>query len=211
MSEKGAVSAKAIMERLDAIVAATAPLTLEFNPRPLVIYKPNPKAKAKSAAAKFGYRVKPFTDDKGYQRFVASFFAEIVPPDMTKNGQYIEFDWKGEQGLSAKLGLPDLSAMLLGYREVRIKGGEVPPSIRPIVKTDTGWGPETKGNAVGLVHKFEDTMTTIKWSFHPEKGSLFEIARGRDNKFVISLTLQEEVQLVAYLELGLKALLMANG
>lgn len=213
MSEtKGAVSAKAIMDRLDAIVAATAPLALEFSPKALVLYKPNPRAKEKGRAAKFSYRVRPVVNDKGYTNYDAAFFAEIVPPDMSKNGKYVEFDWSSDgAGLSVKLGLPDISAFLLGYREVRLKNGTVPPGIRPIVKTDAGWVPSSEGNSVGLVHKFEDTMTTIKWTFHPEKGSLFEISRGRDEKQVISMNLQEEIQVIAYLELGMKALLMANG
>lgn len=209
-SEANKVSGSAIMDRLDKIVEATGPLGLAFNPRPLIIYKPNLRGDlSKGGAIKMNYYVRPKVV-KDFVRYEGAFWLELVPQVKSDN-EYPKFDWKNEETvLSVKFGLPDLSAFLLGYREFRGKGLPVPTAVRPIVKGANGWGPTDKPNEVGLVHKFGDQTTQIRWAFDPERGSLLTVSRGKGVMKTVSMTLAEEVQVVSYLQAGLDALVKCD-
>lgn len=200
------ISSRAIMDRLDVL----AQQTLLLNPRPLVVYKPRPEPTG--AALKVGYRVARATKDDGSPAtyFTGGCFLEIVPQIPSEN-EFAAFDWKGTGGLTVKLGLPDLSAMLLAYRKVRDQGSEIPERYRPVTRGANGkFVPDDSGMQLALVHKNQEVATVIKWSFDASKGSFLEITRGKGNRRSISLTLSEELLLVEYLKHALSALVLAG-
>lgn len=199
------------MDRLDVL----AQNTLLLNPKPLVIYKPNNRDIIKGGALKLGYRVERAVREDGTPApfFTGGCFLETAQ-EIQSDNQYPKFDWR-EGTLTAKLGLPDLSAMLLSYRTVRHFGGLVPEKLRPMNKDASGkWVPDPTGMAVSLIHKSqtntEAPATVIKWIFDTTRGSLVEISKGKNARKTVSLSPTEELQFARYLELAMDALLLSN-
>ena len=207
MAEENRVSASAIMKRLEEIAEGTLNLT----PRNWLVYKPN--SKTTGVAMKVLYRYSRAVDDKGntLPYWSGGCFLELVAqkPSPDENAR---FDWKNELGgnVTIKLGLPDLSAFLLAYQEYRVAGRPIPTSIRPIVKNGTKWEPCEADNQLGLVHKFEEGTTFIKWTLSDDNRSMLEVAKSKELRRSISLTRTEELQFMRYLELAMDALLLTN-
>lgn len=203
------VSAKAIMDRLDVL----AQTTLQLNPRQLVIYKPNPKDESKGGALKIGYRFAPLAKEDGTPslQFTGGVFLELVS-QIASDGEHPRFDWKGAEKptIVVKLGLPDLSAMLLSYKYVRELGRVIPERMRPVSKEGTKFVPDPSGMALALIHKTDTATKTIKWTFDPTRGSFVDISQGREFRKSVSLTLTEELQFVRYLQLAMDALLLTG-
>jgi len=202
------ISAAAIMERLDAIRSSV----LQLAPRNLIIYKPQKDVK-RGVALKVGYRYyQPTLEDGTVARYwTGGCFLEIVSQKPSED-ENARFDWKNESGtnVTVKLGLPDLGAFTLAYREYREFRRDIPLGIRPTVKNGTKWGPSTETNQLGLVHKFDNDTTFIKWTFSDENRSMLEIAKSKDHRKGVSLTVVEESQVIRYLQLAQDALLLTN-
>lgn len=209
MAEENKVSAGAIMKRLDAIAAST----LILNPKNLVLYKPNTRDPSRGVACKISYRFfVPEVEGKPATFFNGGCFLEIVTQLPESTDEYPRFDWKNDNGknVTVKLGLPDLSAMLLAYREYRVFRRPVPTAVRPIAKVDGKWVPSAEENQLGLVHKFENETTFIKWTFSDDNRSMLEIAKSKELRRSVSLGVAEELQLTRYMELAMDALLLTN-
>ena len=208
IAKREGISAAAIMARLDAISASV----IQLAPRNMIIYKPQKDVK-RGVALKVGYRYyQPTLEDGTVARYwTGGCFMEIVSQKPSED-ENARFDWKNDLGhnVTVKLGLPDLGAFTLAYREFRVHSRPVPLGIRPTVKVDGKWGPAEAINQLGLVHKFDNDTTFIKWTFSDDNRSMLEIAKSKELRKGVSLTLVEESQVIRYLELAQDALLLTN-
>ena len=197
------VSSADLYNRLDALAAAiqgvAQQLRLELNPESLYVYKP--MKSGKGAALKVDLRLVPTYGETGYVADVkGGLFVELAAQEGEKDG-FPTFGWKSEDKLSAKLGIPDVTAILVGLREVRLRGKVVPAGIRS--KGDE------KGTTVGMFHVFKDETTAIQLQFGAD-GSFLQISKSKEERRSIKLTLQEEVQLEIYLRFALQRLLQVG-
>lgn len=128
-------------------------------------------------------------------------FLELVPQIGVDEQGNARFGWGNEETmLRAKLGVPDLSALLTAMREVRWLGREVPPALRG-----------SKGGEwdVSLFHKVGQSATVITYTFE-EAQSVLRISKSKDHWRTISLQLHEELVLQRYLEHCLDAYLIVG-
>lgn len=202
------IKAEDIVRKLDAIAESAVFSTLRLSPEELLIYKPQSDV-SKGSAGKWKFSLGPVINEKGYiEKVNGGFFVDIAP-QVKSDGQFAKFDWN--EKITAKLGLPDISAMLLALRLVR-NGQPIPTNLRPLVKVDGKWTPIEDATQLQLIHKSnfkdEDKTTIIGWRFS-DRGSLFNIKQKAGQR-TISLTLTEEVQLEAYLKLALDAFLITG-
>src|SRR5437867_11302790 len=109
--EQVKVSSAAPYARLDA---SKQQIGLE----PVHFYKPRPDGSG--AALKVDLRLKPVYNDKGYIRAVeGGLFLELAAQTSKGEDGHARFGWRDPSKLTAKLGVPDISALLLGFRRVR--------------------------------------------------------------------------------------------
>lgn len=191
------VSSAELFKRLDSLAEVVKQHhRLGLNPEAMYVYKP---MKAGSGTAlKVDLRLDPVYGDTGYVTEVkGGLFVELAAQEGVKDG-FPTFGWKSESKVSAKLGIPDVTALLLGLREVRMRGKPVPVGIRP--KGDD------KGATISLFHRFGDKTAAISLQFIAD-GSFFGISKSKDLRRGIKLTLSEEIALETYLRLALKKLL----
>src|SRR6266487_4390492 len=102
---------------------------LLVSPEPMYVYKP--RQTGDGAALKLDLRLKPIRNDKGYIHAVeGGLFLELAAQTGKGEDGYARFGWQDAGRLTAKLGVPDISAILLGLRSVRQLEKKVPEGIR---------------------------------------------------------------------------------
>jgi hypothetical protein len=192
------LSSADLLERLDHLARIQ---NLQLRPGPLLVYKPNREAKGN--ALKLELRLQPQFSEEGYQRKPAGgLFLDLVAQTGVDQNKNATFGWGDDAGkLTAKLGLPDMSRMLLGYTLFRERGQAIPPAYRP--KRDE------QGIAVEMFHKFGETSTVITWAFLAD-GSTLRVSKGPQQYRSIKLDLAEELLLVNYLKLALTGFQLAG-
>jgi hypothetical protein len=193
------VNAKELFSRLSALETSLTLIQrlcqLPLSPEPLYVYKPQ-KAGG-GAALKLDLRLTPTFNDKGFISEVnGGLFVELV--EQTGNGEdgFARFGWQAETRLTAKLGTPDVAALLAGIRSVRHQSKPVPQSLR--TKTDD------KGITVGLFHKFGNDSTALEYRFGGD-GSFLRVSKSKEWHRSIKLSIAEEIQLETYLQSALRA------
>lgn len=195
------VSSAELYARLDAIAAQAADIQryqrLQFSPEPIYVYKP--RKTGEGAALKLDLRLQPLFNDKGYVESVeGGLFLELAAQGGKGEDGYARFGWQDDTRLAAKLGVPDITAILLGLRTVRVLGKQLPDSIRS--KNDK----EATGVVLGLFHKFGEDTTAIDIKFAAD-GCFLRISKSADWHRSIKLTLQEELLVESYLKHALDA------
>jgi hypothetical protein len=202
------VSSSEIMRQFTLLQAHA---NLRLNPEPWLCYKPHPRDTAKGVAARLQCRatIELAETDAGVFRRLnrksSGLFLDLAPQkSATDANGNAQFHWEAEgPRLTSTLGLPDIQAFLLGYQCMRLQRRLVPEAVRPKVKGETGYVPDPKGTAVGTLHKFNDQVSILDWTF-AENGSFLRIAKpAAKAQRSIALTLAEELSFVAYLELAL--------
>jgi hypothetical protein len=183
------VSGTKVMEQLAFL---TRMIELRHRPREMYVYKP--RQDGSGTALKVQLRVIPeFPPDKTYiSKVDGGLFLELAPQLGEKGPDgFARFDWATDgHKITAKLGVPDITTILVGIREVRYRGKATPKSTR--TKSDTD------GTTVSMFHKFEASTTSIALKFEADATILY-VSKSKDVKQSIKLTLQEERALEAYL------------
>jgi len=175
-------------------------LRLRFTPEPVLIYKPN--SSQSGTALKVQLRIEPKFGDGFITHYNGGAFLEMVPQGPSEN-EYPAFKWKDDDArVVSKIGVQDISAMLMAYRNMRIT--KMPILKRYRTKNDEA------GNSLSLFHKFGEIATFIEWTFTTE-GSFLRIGKTNGRAAKISLTLPEEIQIVNYLQHALTMFQLVGG
>jgi hypothetical protein len=171
---------------------------LRHHPREHYVYKPYKDGSG--TALKVQLRLVPTFHEKGYISDVdGGLFIELASQLPAKGADgFARFGWEEKTKVVAKLGVPDITAILAGIRDVRYRGKATPKSTR--TKSDTD------GTTVGMFHKFDNSSTAIAVKFAADHTELF-VSKSKDLKRGIKLTLQEEVAFELYLRMALTAFL----
>lgn len=198
----GKISASEIMDRLNILLIAAKTARLQLNPAPMHVYKPL-KA-GEGAALKLDLRLSPTFGDGDYVEDIdGGLFLELVAQVGMDDKGNAKFGWKDDaKRISAKLGLPDITSMLLAIRTVRVQGKKLPSTLKAPKGPDGN--PSTDGTSFTMFHKFDTSTTVINVSF-AGNGTVIEVRKSADNKRSIKLSLQEELELQSYLEQALTA------
>lgn len=208
MAEKSTKTADAfraalseIKQSVDTILNTT--WLRSMTPEPMLVYKPRLDKKTNKPigkALKLQLRIAPtFGHDSTGGVYVAQhsggLFVEVVQQTgVNPDNGTATFGWAGDEHRSvAKLGVPDISALLLGYQRKRLLGQPIPPPF---------CGNDTKGERISLIHTSESGSTVIMWAF-TDKGSFFRVMRKGGNDFSISLSFAEEILFENYLRMAL--------
>src|SRR5437867_8400171 len=102
---------------------------LLLSPEPVYVHKP--RQTGDGAAMKLDLRLKPIRNDKGYVHAVeGGLYLELAAQSGKGEDGYARFGWQEDSKLTTKLGVPDISALLLGFRYVRQLGKKLPEGIR---------------------------------------------------------------------------------
>ena len=172
-------------------------LGLILSPEPAYVYKP--RQDGSGAALKLDLRLKPVYNDKGYiQAVEGGLFLELAAQTGKGEDGYARFGWQDAGRLTAKLGVPDISALLLGFRYVRHLEKKLPEAIRS--KGDQ------EGTTLGLFHRFGEATTAIDIKFTGD-GSFVRVSRSKTSYRSIKLSLTEELAVETYLQMALRAFL----
>lgn len=189
-------------------------------PQPLTFHKP--RQDGKGVALKLNLR---FKFEWGHTE------GEAGAPGVeylarTRGGCFVDFAQQGDSNaagnatfrwadratlLTAKLGLPDLSGLLVGYREVRLCGAPVPIELRPPVREqDDEPTRKRKATSVSFTHKTTSGTTIIGYQFM-ESGGVFQLSKSREQRASIRLGAAEELRFFRYLELAQDTVLRLGG
>jgi hypothetical protein len=182
------------------IAAVQAFQGLFLNPEPIKVHKPSKSGSG--SALKLDLRLTPdYGQGKDGRVFVrdvkGGLFLEIAPQLGRDEGGNATFDWQNT--IMAKLGLPDITALLVAYR-CRWAGRGLPANI---LRKDQNPA------VVSLFHKFNDDSTVIEIELHKEgsKVSISKKTAGQVHKGFIPLLLTEELLVERYLDEALTAFL----
>lgn len=214
MSDNQRLSSADILERFQAIELSLDVLRrvayIPYTPAPLLIYKPNDKDTSKGSALKVELRAAPAFDDGGFlKQSSGGLFIELAAQTGIDERDNAQFNWKRDnlvgtpqQLITAKLGLPDITASLLAHDLQRNKREVLPESLRSSRKVDGRWVKDPEGRTLSMTHKFKDATTIIEWRF-ADRGSLITVSKTRDTRRTVSMTLPEELAYTAYLRKAL--------
>ncbi len=168
-----------------------------LRPEPFTVYKP--QKSGSGVVAKFNMRLDPVWEGDYVKQVDGGLFLDLVAQGPDKNG-FPSFKWDDKAStVTAKLGLPDLSGLVVAIRDFRVRGLEVPTYLR-------GKPATAKPNTVVLFHKTDASSTVITYTFGDESSTIKLSKPGGVYKSV-SLTLSEELILQQYLMLALDAFL----
>lgn len=180
---------------------------LPFFLSPRVFHKPTAAGTGKALKVELRLNPKWIKTEAGPAYFDkesvrgGGLYLELTPQIGKDASGNAKFAWTDEKKLiRVKLGVPDLSALLVSIRAVRILGHEVPKTHR-----NKAGDPYT----VSLFHKTPTTTTGITYTFVDDKSTLY-VSRSKDHAHSIQLTLAEELVLQRYLELALDAYLQTG-
>lgn len=177
-------------------------LATQFNMSQHVIHKP--KKAGGGAAMKIQLRLEPVWDkDGGFftkeSLKQGGLFLDLAAQNEgTDAGGNPTFNWETGALITAKLGIPDMTAILVGIREFRKNRADIPVYLRP---------KSGEANVVNLFHKNpKGGSTIITLTFEDEK-SILRISKGPQQFRSIALSMSEELILESYLALALDAFL----
>jgi hypothetical protein len=177
---------------------------LAINPQPVRVYKP--RQGGGGAALKLQLRLEPTIkrSDSGAE-FIdevdGGLFVELAAQEgEVRSGakQFPAFGWASPSLVRAKLGMPDITGLLVAFREVRLRGRPVPVSLQPKQAS------EKSAQQVGMFHKFGQSSTALTYTFEPDGSSLY-VSKSKDLRRSITLSLSEELLVESYLRLALDA------
>lgn len=207
------LSSAELLTRLDVLEAMAY---LRYRPSPLLIYKPSEREPAKGTALKVELRAIPSFSESGYltkSETPGGLFLDLAAYTHTDDNDNARFNWNRDehqgtpqQLITAKLGIPDLQRLLLGYQYMRLGSGILPSSLRAMRRVDGKWVPDPDGHTIGLTHKFNEATTIIDWQFS-DRGSWFAVSKSRELRRSVSLTLEEELTFTTYLRMALERIL----
>lgn len=174
-----------------------------FSPQQHIIHKPTKQGNGQ--ALKLQLRLKPkwvpsanggFFDKEANKE--GGFFLEIAAQG-PKSGEHPTFLWNDEATLvRCKLGMADISGLLVAIRQVRKLGMDVPAYLQGTQ--------QPKPNVVSLFHKSAKGVTLISYTFNEEQ-SILRISSSKEKARSIALHLGEEVIFEKVLEMALEAYL----
>jgi hypothetical protein len=176
-------------EELKEVWIATA--RTAYEPMPVKVYKP---LKSGDGTA-LNLRVQVRTSEKGdYLETEGGLFLELVPQVGFKDSN-AQFGWDDPKKVTAKLGKADITGLLVGIREWRT-GKPVPTYLQPKSPPN--------GDQIQLFHKFGAGSTVISYTLKDEGASL-RVSKGKDHARNMNLSLSDELELVDYLQVALRA------
>ena len=172
---------------------------LWWEPESLRFYRPSLKDTSGTALS-LDLRLTPEFGASYVGKVSGGLFVELVPQLTVKTAQKdATFGWEDPQKVTAKFGLPDISALLVAIR-CRYARRLVPEGLRS--KGDT------IGNTVGMFHRFvEDGVsatTVIEYAMVGDEAFL-KMSRSATQRRTIKLSMAEELQLECYLKHALHA------
>lgn len=176
---------------------------LFFRPGPLLIYKPMQNFTGN--ALKVEYRLPP-TFENGFLKApkpkdTGAFVVWAKQKAENNERGDPQFDW--DNGITVKLGMPDITGILYGiecrYYKRKLYAREK--------NKETGKWQEVETNAVKAFHKFEDDNAALTYQLQP-KGAIWGVTKPGKITGSISISLQEEIALRAYLQMMLQAMLL---
>lgn len=169
-------------------------LDLTLHPAPVKIYKPSMKDLSGTALA-LDLRLDPVMgkSPKG-TKYITSIegglFLELVPQATMKSGDKdATFAWDSPKRISAKLGLPDITALLIAIRS-RWARRATPAKLR--TKSDQ------VGSTVGMFHKYagDEGSTTNVISYELKGDQAFlRMSKGKEHQLKITIEMAEELLL----------------
>lgn len=179
-------------------------LNTAFTPQQHIVHKPTMKGTGQ--ALKLQLRLEPLWVESAGGGFFdkqankdGGLFLEIAPQGGKDAGNNPTFLWKDASKLvRCKLGIPDITGLLVAIREWRIGRTSVPSYLQ-----DRN---SPKENQVSLFHKYNNGSTIISYTFDDAQ-SVLRISKGKDQARSISLTLGEEVIFEKFLNMALEAYL----
>jgi hypothetical protein len=190
MSEPVRVSSQQLFARLDQVSKSALAW---LNPGALVVYKP--RNATDGAALRVQLRLEPTFSDQGRLRgATGGLFLDVVP--QSGRDAFARFAW--DQPLTAKLGLTDVSTILVGLR-AQSSSGALPVSLQ--YKGDP--------NQLVLFHKFAAGSTVVQLTWQPD-GLVVQVSKSRELRRSIKLALHEVLQLETYLQQVFKAMLLVG-
>lgn len=176
----------------------------QIRPEPLTFFKPNKKDPSRGVAAKFNLRLRPVwkADAEFVEEVEGGLFLDLVAQGPMK-GEFPTFAWTDKNTLvTAKLGLKDVSSIRASIRDFRGRGVPIATYLRN--------RKDPKENQLSLFHQHESSGTTvINYQFEAES-SFLSVSKRADLRRSVSLTLDEELALDAYLEQALKAFILVG-
>jgi hypothetical protein len=182
--------------------------------RPLTIHKPN--GSGSGTAAKFNCRmVEEFKRSEGKQFWAKTkggLFIDLAKQTGQNDRGDATFGWQqADQLITAKLGLPDLSALGVAYQEVRLRGKAVPVELRPQMREqDTPEQSQRKVTTVSLFHraagKGGGSTTAITYEFTAQGGTL-RISKSRELARNLNCSLAEEYRVFRFLDRAMEAMM----
>lgn len=142
-------------------------------------------------------------------------FAKQLPQ---KVDGHARFAWTDTKTLvTAKLGLVDLSGLLVAYRAVRETGKQVPQALWPLMRdNDTEEQLARKRRTAAFTHKPalagspNKATTIIQYTFEAD-GGVFRISKSKDAVGSINLTLSEEYRVFRLFDMALDTLIRTGG
>lgn len=193
-------------------------------PQPLTIHKPT--GSGSGTALKLNTRLQFEWKDieeapprRIHTRTRGGLFIDFAKQKPAKDEKgNANFDWTNTQTLvTAKLGLVDLSGLLVAYREVRKQRRPVPVSLRPVARdTDTPEQIERKTLTASFTHKpglagsTGKGTTIISYTFESD-GGVFRVSKSKEQVGQIKLTLAEEFRVFRMFDLAMDTLLRTGG
>lgn len=174
-----------------------------IQPEPLVFFKP--KKSGDGLAAKFNLRLKPAWKERDGKEWLdeveGGLFVDLVAQGPQNAAGFPTFKWDDKASLvTAKLGMKDAASLRVAIRDVRVRGVEVPNYLRGKDKA--------KADLVSIFHQHESSGTSgITYQLGPES-SFLAVSKSKDLRRSVSLTLDEELALDAYLEGAIRAFIL---
>lgn len=180
-------------------------LAAEFQPQHHVIHKPNMKGTGQALKLQLRLAPKWVATEGGQGYFDAAankqggLFLEIAPQGPKDGKGNPTFLWQdAEKLIRCKLGIPDMTGLLVAIREFRLARAEVPVYLQD--------RKNPQSNVVSLFHKNKTGSTIISYTLEDQQ-SILRISKGKDQARSIALTLGEEIILQTVLGQALRVYL----
>lgn len=197
-------------------------------PQPLTIHKPNNsmQGQALKLNLKLAFEFGKTTPDEGeapvtyLKRTKGGLFIDFAKQLQIKDDKgNAQFDWMNTAGglITAKLGMVDLSGLLVAYREVRDKSRPVPQSLWPALReNDTEEQLARKRLTAAFTHKpalagTAGKGTTILGYTFEADGGIFRVSKSKDAVGQIKLSLSEELRVFRLFSMSLDTLIRTGG
>lgn len=189
-------------------------------PQPLTFHKPRGSGDGQALKLnlrfKFEWGSKPNAAEYYLKRSKGGLFVDFAKQGPANAGGNATFKWTDRSSLvTAKLGLPDLSGLLVAYRIVRQEGHAVPTTMRPQPRdADDAAAQQRKAATVAFTHKSlqagKPGTTIISYEFTAQGGT-FRVSKSKELVGQVTLTLAEELRFMRYLELALDSVMRVGG